>query len=131
MRTYLKIDGVESEIRDLSIDFNRSIDENGKVVTRVQRGIISLSKDAIYDRGNMIKWMADQDLLKEGEITIYEDDVKSKKFQVIKFQNGKIFDWSVSYSREGAANVYESFAISAEKIDIDGAAFDFQWPENM
>lgn len=131
MRTYLKIDGVESEVRNLHIGFNRSIDENGKVVTRVQRGLITMTKDAIYDRGNMIKWMADQDLLKEGEIVIYEDDRKEKPFQTITFENGKIFDWEMGYDREGVANVYETFSISAEKIDVDGAQFDFQWPENM
>jgi hypothetical protein len=131
MRTYLKIDGVESEVRNLHIGFNRSIDENGKVVTRVQRGLITMTKDAIYDRGNMIKWMADQDLLKEGEIVIYEDDRKEKPFQTITFENGKVFDWEMGYDREGVANVYETFSISAEKIDVDGAQFDFQWPENM
>lgn len=131
MRIFLKIDGVESEVRNLHIGFQRSVDEYGKVVTRVQKGIINITKDAIFDRGNMVKWMADQDLEKEGEIMLYEDDRRENVFQTITFKRGKIFDWSASYDREGAANVYETFSISAEIMDIDGAEFDFQWPESL
>lgn len=132
MRTYLKIDGVESELMELTYKFNRKVDSNGKVLTRIQKGEIEITKDSIFDKNSMMKWLADQDVVKEGEITIYQDDLKQNKFKKITFENAKITDYKESFIRQEGLPVIEKFTISAEKIKVEDAKqLDFQWPENQ
>ena len=124
-----KLDGQESDVKAMSYHFYRVTEENGRVAAKVRKGEITITipsddkhKEAI------INWLAKPDQAKEGEIIIYEDDEKTKPFKTIKFENAFVIDYSESYDAVHQLNTRETFTISAEKITIGGAKFDFKWP---
>jgi hypothetical protein len=128
MRTYLKLDGVESELESFDIDMYREVNANGEIRGRVKQVSIKIRKDSRWDKGSIINWLADYDKEKEGEVIIYEDDKKQKKFKTIKFQKAKVGNYSEKFIRDDDALVFESFTIYAEVISIDSAKFDMEWP---
>lgn len=129
MRTYIKIDGTESEILNLSYSMSREVGGNGQINSRFKRALVSITKDSAPMKGFMTTWMSDQDQEKEIEITMYSDDRQERPFKVIKIEHAKIFDYSESFDRDGNDRVTETFKISGEIVTIADAPFDFEWPE--
>lgn len=128
MRTYLKLDGVESEVQSFDIDMYREVNANGEIKGRVKQVSIKIRKDSRWDKGSVINWLSDFDKEKEGEVVIYEDDKKQKKFKTIKFEKAKVGNYSEDFVRDDEALVFESFTIYAEVISVDSAKFDMEWP---
>lgn len=128
MRTYLKLDGVESEVQSFDIDMYREVNANGEIRGRVKQVSIKIRKNSAWDKGAIINWLADYDKEKEGEVIIYQDDKRQKKFKTIKFENAKVGQYSEEFVRDDEALVFESFTIYAEITSIDKAEFDMEWP---
>jgi Hemolysin coregulated protein Hcp (TssD) len=40
-----------------------------------------------------------------------------------------VIDYHETYSHGGLSNIQETFTISAEKINVGAAKFDFKWPK--
>jgi len=127
----MTIDGKKSDLKFVSYHFSRHTEDNGKPSTRIRKGEISVVKDSIYDKASAITWLGEPDKAKDGEIIIYTDEKKSKALKTIKFTNGFIVDYQETFDLEKPnSNTVESFTISAEKIEVESAKFDFIWPES-
>lgn len=126
----IKLDGKESNVLAFHYDFGRNIEENGRVATRVRKGLITITlhSDEPHKEA-MLNWLAKPDQSKEGELIIYSDDEKKKIFKTIKFENAFIIEYSEDYAQGASSNVRETFTISSEKVTIGAAAFDFKWPK--
>ena len=126
-----KLDGKECELVALSYHFFRQVDDKGRPATQVRRGEITVtiaSDDKLKEA--IIAWMAKADQGKEGEIILYTGEEENKKpLKTIKFENGYVVDYHETYSHGNMSNVQETFTISAEKISVGGAKFDFKWPK--
>jgi hypothetical protein len=126
-----KLDGKECELVALSYHFFRQVDDKGRPATQVRRGEITVtiaSDDKLKEA--IIAWMAKPDAGKQGEIVIYTGEEDNKKpLKTVKFENGYVVDYHETYSQGNMSNVQETFTITAEKITIGGAKFDFKWPK--
>jgi hypothetical protein len=126
-----KLDGKSCELVGLSYHFFRQVDDKGRPATQVRRGEITVtiaSDDKLKEA--IIAWLAKPDAGKEGEIVLFTGEESSKKaLKTVKFENGYVVDYQENYSHGNLANIQETFTISAEKITIGGAKFDFKWPK--
>lgn len=127
MKVFFKLDGKQQEVAQFSYSFNRLIEENGRVSSRVRRGSISITlKSDGALKESVINWLSKADSSKQGEITMLDDSDKAVK--IIKFENGFVIDYHEELIGDGT-NPMESFTISAEKVTVGSASFDFKWPK--
>jgi type VI protein secretion system component Hcp len=127
----LDLDGKKSELKYLRYHFHRHTEDNGKPSGKVRKGEITITKDSIYDKGSATNWLSKPDKLGTGTIVIYQDEEQKKPLKTIKFSNAYIVDYSETFDLEKqGTNTEETFTISAEKIEVEGAPFDFKWPES-
>jgi type VI protein secretion system component Hcp len=126
-----KLDGKEAQLVALSYHFFRQVDDKGRPGTQVRRGELTVtiaSDDKL--KQSIIEWMAKPDLGKKGEIVLYSGEGDERKeFKKVEFENGYVVDYHETYTHGGLANIQETFTISAEKITVGGAKFDFKWPK--
>lgn len=129
----LELEGAKAQVIDLSYSFARSTDpEKGQPTKVVRAGTISLTirSDEKEMNGKIIGWLNQQDLPKEGKITIYKDSKQSDEFKVIEFKNAYVTGYSESFNSQGmSSNTIESFDISAEQITVAGNTFNMHWPD--
>lgn len=126
-----KLDGKESQVLALSYQFSRFTEENGRPASRVRRGTLNLtlaSED--QHKESVVQWLGDPDTSKDGEIIIYEGEYEKRKpFKTIKFEKGFVIDYRETFTDQSGSKTTESFTISAEKITVGSAKFDFKWPK--
>jgi Hemolysin coregulated protein Hcp (TssD) len=128
----MTIDGKKSDLKFLRYHFHRHTEDNGKPSTRIRKGEITVVKDSIYNKCAAIDWLSDQDMAKEGEIVIYLDEKRSAILKTIKFENAYIIEYEETFDLEKPnANTLETFTISAEKMKVENAEFNFTWPESQ
>jgi hypothetical protein len=129
----LELEGAKAQIIDLGYSFARATDpEKGQPTKVVRAGTISVTirSDEKEMNGKVIAWMHQQDLPKEGKITIFKDADQTKEFKVIEFKNAYVTGYNESFNSQGStANTIESFDISAEQITVAGNAFNMRWPD--
>jgi hypothetical protein len=130
----LELEGAKAQVIDLSYSFSRSTDpEKGQPTKVVRNGFISLTirSDEREMVGKIIKWLADQDLGKEGTITIYKDAEQTKELKKIEFENAYVVGYRENYNSQAHSdNTLESFEITAEKIRVAEAEFSMRWPDS-
>jgi len=61
------------------------------------------------------------------EIQVADDDMKIEGFKKIKLQNTHIISYDEQFY--DGSNMSETFSISAEKVTVENAEFDFKWPK--
>ena len=126
-----KLDGKEAQLVALSYHFFRQVDDKGRPATQVRRGEITVtiaSDDKL--KLAIIEWFAIPDTGKKGEIILYSGEGSDKKvFKKVEFENGYVSDYHETYHEGGMANIQETFTITAEKISVGNAKFDFRWPK--
>jgi hypothetical protein len=128
-----KLDGKEAQLIHHSYAVARNTDEKGRPGSRVLHFDLTVTI-ASDDKLKLaaIEWMGKPDMNKKGEIIEFlgEGDER-KEFKKIEFENGYVISYSEHFSdMNGNNNIYETFVISAEKITINGAKFDFKWPKS-
>jgi type VI protein secretion system component Hcp len=127
----LTIDGKKSDLKYVRYHFHRHTEDNGKPSGRTRKGEITITKDSIYDKASATAWLSKPDSAKDGEIVIYQDEEQKVALKTIKFKNAYIVEYTETFDLEKAgSNTEETFTISAEKIEVEGAPFDFKWPES-
>lgn len=129
----LELEGAKAQVIDFNYSFSRSTDpEKGQPTKVVRAGTISLTirSDEKEMNGKIIGWLHQQDLPKEGKITIFKDAEQKTEFKVLEFSNAYVTGYSESFNSQGStANTIEMFEISAEKITVAGNAFNMRWPD--
>jgi len=127
-----KLDGKEAEIMNLSYHFDRGTNDKGKPSTLVRKCQITVtiaSDDGL--KNSAIEWLAEGNGSKKGKTgTIVINDEEGKEFKTIEFENGFLISYNENFSYGVSDNVHETFTISAEKISVGSAKFDFKWPKS-
>ncbi len=126
-----ELDGKKADLIGLSYQFERGTNDKGKPSTLVRRCDITVtiaSDDALKNAA--IEWLAEGNGSKKGKKgSIIIHDEEEKEFKKIEFENGFLVNYSENFSYGGGNNVQETFTISAEKVTIGAAKFDFKWPK--
>lgn len=126
-----ELDGKKADLVNLSYQLDRETDDKGKPSTRVRKCLITVtiaSDDAL--KNAIIEWMKEGNGSKTGKKgSVIINDEEDKEFKKIEFENGFIVNYVENFSYGSGVNVQETFTISAEKVKIGGAAFDFKWPK--
>jgi adenine-specific DNA methylase len=128
-----KLDGKEAQLIHHSYAVHRNTDEKGRPGSRVLHFTLNVtiaSDDKL--KLSIIEWMGKPDMDKKGEIIEYLGEGSDRQeFKKIEFENGYVIDYTENFhDMNGSNNVSETFIISAEKITINGAKFDFKWPKS-
>lgn len=129
-----ELEGAKAQVLDLSYSFSRSTDsEKGQPTKVVRNGFISLTirSDEKEMLGKIIKWLAAQDMGKEGSITIFKDAEQTKELKKIEFENAYVVSYRENFnSQTNGDNTLESFEITAENIKVAGGEFKMRWPDS-
>ncbi len=126
-----KLDGKEAEVLSMSYSLYRDTDDRGRPANQIRRCEITLtiaSDDKL--KNAVVEWLDEGNKKKDGrkgEIII--DDESNKEFKKIEFENGFVISYNENYSYGTSNNLQETFTISAEKVNIGAAKFDFKWPK--
>jgi hypothetical protein len=125
-----KLDGKEADIVNVSYHLDRGINEKGKPSTLVRNFQITItiaSDDKLKNAA--IDWLKEGNGAKKGkkgEVIIHDEE--GKEFKKIEFENAFIINYNENFSYGMSDNVQETFTITAEKVKIGTADFDFKWP---
>ncbi len=127
-----KLDGKEAELRNLNYHFERGTNDKGKpstLVRKCQLTVTIASDDGL--KNSAIEWLAEGNGSKKGKKgSIVIMDEEGKEFKTIDFENGFLINYSENFGYGMDENVQETFVITAEKVNIGSAKFDFKWPKN-
>lgn len=127
-----ELDGKKADLVNCSYSFERGTTDKGKPSTRIRKCQITVtiaSDDGL--KNSAIEWLAEGNGSKKGKkgsITLHDEE--ENEFKKIEFENGFLIDYNESFSFGGGENLLETFTISAEKVTIGSAQFDFKWPKN-
>ena len=123
--------GKTSTIMNFSYSFSKMVDDKGRPSSRVSSAIFTITIDSGGPhKGDMIKWLSMDSAAMKGEdieIQIADDDMKIEGFKKIKLQNTHIISYDEQFY--DGSNMSETFSISAEKVTVENAEFDFKWPK--
>ena len=126
-----ELDGKKADLLNLSYHLERMTDEKGKPSTRIRKCLITVtiaSDDQL--KNSIIEWMHEGNGSKSGKKgSVIIHDEEEKDFKKVEFENGFIVNYMENFSYGGGSNVQETFTISAEKVNIGNAKFDFKWPK--
>lgn len=123
----LNADGIhERQVIYMRYELDQQTDVEGQPVGRTRGGKITLRVRTPKD-GNtdIVEWMCDTDMSKDGVITIpslYGGDLKT-----IQFFDGFVVSYSETFDRRQELILYEEFTISAKTIKIGNAIHDNSW----
>ena len=123
----LNADGIhERQVRYMRYELDQQTDVEGQPVGRTRGGKITLRVRTPKD-GNtdIVEWMCDTDMSKDGVITIpslYGGDLKT-----IQFFDGFVVSYSETFDRRQELILFEEFTISAKTIKIGNAIHDNSW----
>jgi len=127
-----KLDGKEADLVNLSYHLDRGTNDKGKPSTLVRKCQITVtiaSDDGL--KNSAIEWLAEGNGSKKGKTgSIVINDEEGNEFKTISFENGFLISYNESFSYGVSDNVQETFTISAEKISVGSAKFDFKWPKS-
>jgi len=83
------------------------------------------------DGNSAIEWLAEGNGSKKGKTgSIVILDEEEKEFKTIEFENGFLISYNENFGYGMSDNVQETFVITAEKVSIGSAKFDFKWPKS-
>ena len=125
------LDGKPADLVNLTYHLDRDTDDKGKPSTRVRKCLITVtiaSDDAL--KNAIIEWMKEGNGSKTGKTgSVIINDEEDQEFKTIGFENAFIVNYVENFSYGAGSNVQETFTITAEKVKIGEAEFDFKWPK--
>ena len=128
----MKIGGREYGIVECSYEFNQSVDDTGKPVSRPQGGTITFVMSSSSDEDLFFyKWMFNKLEVKSGRFTftVYTQSNK-KSFKTVEFINAYCIGLKDYFNDNDSRLMYTTVTISAEILRIgsmDTAVFSNEW----
>ncbi len=112
-----RLDGKERAVNFFSFHLFRLTDEIGRPSSRIRQAKITLTlaSDGMHKEA-IINWLAEPDQAKEGEVTIYEDDEKTKVLKTFRFENAFVIDYHEAFDDASNLNTSETFSINCDII---------------
>ncbi|MFN0030960.1 MAG: type VI secretion system tube protein TssD [Flavobacteriales bacterium] len=123
----LSIDGgAEVRVLHASYALSRDVDSTGRPSSLVRGGTIQIEVESTEDT-SLFAWMVDQYTTKNGKITFYKRDSKTK-MKELSWENGYIVQCSESIDSIGENPMTIHFVVSAQKITVGDATHENPWP---
>lgn len=128
----LKIGGKQYGVVECSYEFNQSVDDTGKPVSRPKGGTITFVTPSTSDEDVFFyKWMFNKTEVKAGifRFCVYSQDNK-RSFKSVEFANAYCIGLRDYFNDNDSKLMYTTVTISAEIIrigTIDSATFNNEW----
>lgn len=115
----------EREVLMVTYSFSRPTDIQGQLTGIPRGGQITIRVKAANDgTPDLLAWMTERSLPKDGKITFNETKT-GKKMKEIEFKTAYCIDYHEHWG-EGDAH-YEEFVISCKEIKFNGAEYHNDW----
>lgn len=125
---YLHIDEKKFCIRDLDYQFDRDVGYSGLPNQRIRGGILQIVLEAPSRSDNIFsEWAISSDLMKNGEIWVYERDMQSL-VRKIAFTDTLCVAYHERYRSSGKNPMLTSVIFAARLLNINGSEFRNDWP---
>jgi hypothetical protein len=123
----LSIDGgAEVRVLHSSYALNRDVDSTGRPSSLVRGGVVNIEIESTDDN-SLFAWMVDQYTTKNGKITFYKRDSKTK-MKELSWENGYLVSMTEALDAMGENPMTIHFTISAQKITVGDATHENPWP---
>ncbi len=123
----LSIDGgADVRVLHASYALNRDVDSTGRPSSMIRGGTVQIEVESTEDT-SLFTWMVDQYSTKNGKITFFKRDSKTK-MKELSWENGYIVQFSESIDSIGENPMTIHFVISAQKITVGDATHENPWP---
>lgn len=121
----LIIEDEETNILECSYDFNQSVGHDGRTVEKPRAGLIHLLLESTSGT-NLVSWMVEDNMYKDGEIIFYNRDSMSSN-KTLTFQDGICVSYHEAFSAHDTLPMKTRIAISARAIKINDVPFENTW----
>lgn len=118
--------GAEVRVLHASYALNRDVDSTGRPSSMIRGGTVQIEIESTEDV-SLFAWMVDQYSTKNGKITFFKRDSKTK-MKELSWENGYIVTFSESIDSIGENPMTIHFVVSAQKITIGDATHENPWP---
>ncbi len=125
----LKVDGLkEREVTHLNYALRQETDVEGQPTAITRGGKIKVKVKSLNE-GNtdLLEWMCDPFMSKNGEISFMKRDGTNMK--TLKFYDAYLVEYEEDYDALNDNAQYETFTISAKKIEMGAAEHENAWTE--
>jgi hypothetical protein len=123
----LSIDGgAEVRVLHSSYALNRDVDSTGRPSSLVRGGTIQIEIESTED-ASLFAWMVDQYTTKNGKITFYKRDSKTR-MKELSWENGYLVSMTEALDAMGENPMTIHFTVSAQKITVGDATHENPWP---
>ncbi len=122
----IAIDGyTEREVLMVTYEFDQATDVEGQMAGIPRGGKITIRVKA-HNSGtpDLLAWMIERNLPKNGEITFLESKT-GKTMKTIKFTNGYCVDFDEKW--EDRLGHYEEITLTCQKIQFESVVFENDW----
>ena len=121
----LELDGNTYNILECKYKFTQPVDETGKPNGIPEGGEILIT---IESTGNseLLTWMLDHNLVKNGKIIFYRRDAMSK-LQELNFEKAYCIEFSEYFDANNNMPLQISMKLIAKKFNVNGAVHEKQW----
>lgn len=122
----IEIDGYkEREVLMVTYSFNQETDVEGQMTGIPRGGQIRVRVKALNDgTPDLMAWMVDRNLAKDGTITFNETKT-GKSMKTIKFTGGYCINFE-EFCEDKKAH-FEEFVISCKKIEFGSVVYENDW----
>ena len=122
----LEVDGYkEREVMMVKYEFDQTTDVEGQMAGIPRGGQITIRVKAMNDgTPDLLAWMVERNLPKNGQITFLETKT-GKKMKTIKFTNGYCVNFDEKW--EDKQGHYEEIVITCQKIEFESVTYENDW----
>ena len=128
----LKVDGFkEREVAGVSYQFTQATDKEGQTTGIPRGGQITIKVKALND-GNceLLNWMCDKSLAKDGKIEFMNSSDATKKMKDVEFKGAYCVDfvehWEDTTKAESLAH-WEEITITCKEIINQSVTYENEW----
>lgn len=129
MSVTLKVDGLtDREVLNVDYSLHQETDVEGRPSAITRGGQINVTVKSLNDgNSDFFEWACDPYTTKNGSFEFEKRDGTNMK--TLKFTDAYLIAYNESYNSMDENLQYETFTISAKKIDIGGVFHENHWAE--
>lgn len=121
----LKLDDTSYKLLDCNLRMSQPLGTNMKPSGKVQGGSFSVSLE-LAKNTNVVDWMANSTITKNGEVIFYKRDALSRNV-TISFQNAYCTDLNLDYHAFNNQPLKVTITITAEILKINNIEHKNNW----
>ncbi len=123
----LKLDGEEMNVLHCGFRFSQGTDATGKPTAIPKGGTIDLLVESTGST-DLFDWMISPTQTKNGVITFYRRDTKSK-LKTLEFTDAHCVDYYETFDHVGENPMRIQLTISSRELKLNDSEFKNNWPQ--